>query len=98
VQVIKNTQQSAIQESATTTTRAIQTKEGRRRRGAGQGNNEVEEDYDQRACDHHLNATNARAGGGWRATAVNGGVGGGCQRATADADEALSTRREVTIK
>jgi hypothetical protein len=43
--VIKNTQQSAIQEAATVTTAAIPTKEGRRRRGAGQGNNKVEEDY-----------------------------------------------------
>jgi hypothetical protein len=30
-------------------------------------------------------------GVGWRVAAVNGGVGGGCQRATADADKALST-------
>jgi hypothetical protein len=55
--VIKNTQQSAIQEGATVTTGAIPTKEGRRRRDAGQGNNEVEEDYDWGA----LNASNARA-------------------------------------
>ena len=32
-------------------------KEGRRRQGAGQGNNEVEEDYDRGALD----AANARA-------------------------------------
>jgi hypothetical protein len=42
---------------ATATTGAIPTKEGRRRRGAGQGNNEVEEDYDRGALD----AANARA-------------------------------------
>ncbi len=57
VQVIKNTQQSAIQEGATATTGAIPTKEGRRRRGMGQGNNEMEEDYDR----GDLNAANARA-------------------------------------
>ena len=59
--MIKNTQQSAIQEGATAMTAAISTKEGRRRRGAGQGNNEVEEDYDQGACDFWLKAGNARA-------------------------------------
>jgi hypothetical protein len=36
-------------------------KEGRRRRGAGQGNNEVEKDYDRGACDCRLDATNARS-------------------------------------
>ncbi len=36
---------------------AIPTKEGRRRQGAGQGNNEVEEDFDWGALD----AANARA-------------------------------------
>ena len=46
---------------ATATTGAIPTKEGRRRRGAGQGNNEVEEDYDRGAHDHCLNAANVRA-------------------------------------
>ncbi len=45
--MIKNTQQSAIQEGATATTADISTNEGRRRRGTGQGNNKVEEDYDQ---------------------------------------------------
>ncbi len=40
---------------------AILTKEGRRRRGAGQGNNEVKEDYNQRVRNHSLNAANARA-------------------------------------
>ncbi len=40
---------------------AIPTKEGRRRRGAGQGNNKVEEDYDRGARDRHLDAANARA-------------------------------------
>ncbi len=40
---------------------AIPTKEGRRRLDAGQGNNEVEEDYDWGACNCCLNATNARA-------------------------------------
>ncbi len=30
-------------------------------------------------------------GGGWRAMAVNGGVGDGRQQATVDADEVLST-------
>jgi hypothetical protein len=59
--VIKNTQQSAIQEGATATTGAISTKEGRRRRGAGQGKNEVEEDYDRGACNRRLDAANARA-------------------------------------
>jgi hypothetical protein len=59
--MIKNTQQSAIQEGATATTAAISTKKGRRRRGVGQGNNEVEEDYNQEARDCHLNAANARA-------------------------------------
>ena len=46
---------------ATATTGAIPTKEGRRRRGAGQGNNEVEEDYNQGACNCRLYAANARA-------------------------------------
>jgi hypothetical protein len=59
--MIKNTQQSAIQEGATATTAANPMKKGRRRRGAGQGNNEVEEDYNQGACDCHLDAANARA-------------------------------------
>ncbi len=36
-------------------------KEGRRRWGAGQGNSEVEEDYDQGAHNHRLNAADARA-------------------------------------
>ncbi len=40
---------------------AILTKEGRRRRGAGQGNNKVGEDYNQGACNHCLDAANARA-------------------------------------
>ncbi len=40
---------------------AIPTNEGRRRRGAGQGNNEVKEDYDWGACDRRLDATNARS-------------------------------------
>jgi hypothetical protein len=60
--VTKNTQQSAIQEGVIATTAAIPTnKEGRRRRGAGQGNNEVEEVYNWGAHDHRLNAANARA-------------------------------------
>jgi hypothetical protein len=59
--VIKNTQQSAIQEGATAMMAAILTKEGRRRRGVGQGNNKVEEDYNWGACDHCLDAANARA-------------------------------------
>jgi hypothetical protein len=59
--VIKNTQQSSIQEGAIAMTGAILTKEGRRRQGAGQGNNEVEEDYDWGACDRCLDAANARA-------------------------------------
>jgi hypothetical protein len=59
--VIKNTQQSAIQEGATATTVAILTKESRRRRGTGQGNNEAEKDYNRGDCDHHLDAANARA-------------------------------------
>ncbi len=59
--VIKNTQQLAIQEGATATTAAIPTKEGRRRRGAWQSNNEVEEGNNWGACDHCLNAANARA-------------------------------------
>jgi hypothetical protein len=37
-------------------------------------------------------------GGGWRARTGNGGVDGGHQRAMVDADEALSTQREVIIK
>jgi hypothetical protein len=47
VQVIKNTQQSAIQEGVTATMVAMPTKEGRRRWGMGQGNNanEVEEGH-----------------------------------------------------
>ncbi len=48
----KNTQQSAIQEGATATMAVIPTKVGRRGRGVGQGNNEVEEDYDQGAQGH----------------------------------------------
>jgi hypothetical protein len=40
---------------------AILTKEGRRRWGAGQGNNEVEEDYNQRVPNRSLDAANARA-------------------------------------
>jgi hypothetical protein len=36
-------------------------KKGRRRRGTGQGNNEVEEDYNQGACNCCLNTANARA-------------------------------------
>jgi hypothetical protein len=56
----KNTQQSAIQEGAIARTGAIPTKEGRRRWGAGQGNNEVEEDYDQGACNCRLVPANAR--------------------------------------
>jgi hypothetical protein len=59
--VIKNTQQLAIQEGVTATTAAIPTKKGRRRQGAWQGNNEVEEGNDQGACNHRLDATNARA-------------------------------------
>jgi hypothetical protein len=39
----KNAQQSAIEDGATATMAAIPTKEGRRRCGAGQGNNEEEE-------------------------------------------------------
>ena len=39
----------------------ILTQEGRRRRGVGQGNNKVEEDYNRGACDHRLDAANARA-------------------------------------
>ncbi len=39
----KNAQQSAIEDGATATMVAIPTKEGRRRCGAGQGNNEEEE-------------------------------------------------------
>ncbi len=58
--MIKNAQQSAIQEGVTATTAAIPTKEGWRRRGVGQGNNEVEEDYDQGACNHRLDAANSR--------------------------------------
>jgi hypothetical protein len=42
-------------------TGSIPTKEGRRRRGVGQGNNEVEEDYDRGARDRRLDAANARA-------------------------------------
>jgi hypothetical protein len=41
--VIKNTQQSAIEDGATATMVAIPKKEGRRRCGAGQGNNKDEE-------------------------------------------------------
>ncbi len=124
----KNTQQSAIQEGAAATTAAIPMKEGRRRRGVGQGNNEVEEDYNRGACDCRLNAANARAKeaaqrklktdtvnalqlpGQAKASASIGrwwwrmeGIvsqrrfGGGCQRAIADTDKALSTRREVII-
>ncbi len=59
--MIKNTQQSAIQEGATATTAAIPTKEGRRRRGVGQGNNKVDEVYNQGAQDCCLNAANTRA-------------------------------------
>jgi hypothetical protein len=36
-------------------------KDGRRRRGAGQGNNDVEEDYDWGACNYCLDTANARA-------------------------------------
>jgi hypothetical protein len=61
VQVIKNTQQSAIQEDASAMMVAILTKEGRRRRSMGQGNNEAEEDYDWVAHDCCLDAANARA-------------------------------------
>jgi hypothetical protein len=57
----KSTQQSAIQEDATATTAAIPTKDGRRRRGAGQGNNEVEEDYNRGARNCCLDAANAKA-------------------------------------
>jgi hypothetical protein len=127
--VIKHTQQSAIQEGATATTAAIPTKKGRRRRGAGRGNNKVEEDYDRGARDCRLDAANARAKeavqrklkkdtvnalqlpgqakastsiGQWRWRMEGDGgqrrFGGGCQRATVDADEALSTQREVIIK
>ena len=41
--MIKNRQKSAIQQGATETTQAIPTKEGRRRYGAGQGNNKEKE-------------------------------------------------------
>jgi hypothetical protein len=41
--VIKNTQQSAIEDGATAKMASIPIKEGRRRCGAGQGNNEEEE-------------------------------------------------------
>ncbi len=41
--MIKNAQQSAIEDGATATMAAIPTKEGRRRCGTGQGNNEEEE-------------------------------------------------------
>jgi hypothetical protein len=41
--VIKNAQQSAIEDGATATMAVIPTKEGRRRCGVGQGNNEEEE-------------------------------------------------------
>jgi hypothetical protein len=37
------------------------TKESRRRQGAGQGNNKVEEYYDQGACNHCLDTANVRA-------------------------------------
>jgi hypothetical protein len=57
----KNTQQSAIQEGATVMTVAILTKEGRRRRGAVQGNNEMEEDYNWGARDCRLDTANVRA-------------------------------------
>jgi hypothetical protein len=40
---------------------AIPTKEGRRRWCTGQGNNEVEEDYERGACNRRLDAANARA-------------------------------------
>jgi hypothetical protein len=60
--VIKNTQYSATpQEGATATTAAIPMKEGRRRWGAGQGNNAVEEDYNWGACNRRLDAANVRA-------------------------------------
>jgi hypothetical protein len=49
VQVIKNTQQSAIKEGATETMTVIPKKEGRRRQGAEQGNSEVE-DYCNRGA------------------------------------------------
>jgi hypothetical protein len=58
---VKNILQSGIQEGVTATTAAIPTKEGRRRRGAGQGYNKVEEDYNWGACDCLLDAANARA-------------------------------------
>jgi hypothetical protein len=54
----KNTQQSAIQEGVTATTASILTKKGRRRRGAGQGNNEVEENNDQGARNRCLDIAN----------------------------------------
>ena len=57
---VKNTKQSAIQEGATARTAAILTKEGRRRQGTGQGNNKVEEDYHQGACNCRLVPANAR--------------------------------------
>ena len=41
--LIKNAQQSAIEDGATATMAAIPIKEGRRRCGAGQGNNKEEE-------------------------------------------------------
>jgi hypothetical protein len=59
--VIKNTQQSAIQEGATVTTAAILMKEGKRRQGVGQGNSEVEEDYNWGAGFCRLDAANVRA-------------------------------------
>jgi hypothetical protein len=57
----KNTQQSAIQEGTTATTAVIPTKKGRRRWGAGQGNNEVEEDYNRGSRNQRLDAANGRA-------------------------------------
>ncbi len=59
--MIKNTQQPAIQEGATAITVAIPIKDGRRRRGAGQGNNEVEKDYNRGVCNWHPDAANVRA-------------------------------------
>ncbi len=56
----KNAQQPAIEDGATATMAAIPTKGGRRRCGAGQGNNE-EEQKDRGARDRCLNAANSRA-------------------------------------
>ena len=62
-------QQSAIQKVVTVMMVTILTKkQGRRRRGAGQGDNEVEEDDNQGACDHLLDTAYAREkeAGGWK--------------------------------